>query len=293
MNIREALAGGAATLESERIPSPRLTAEVLLAHCLRRDRVFLHTHPDFPIDADRSEAFLRMIGRRLGREPLQYITGTQEFYGRPFHVDPTVLIPRPETELVVDAVVELNRWPMPRILDVGTGSGGLAATLALEVAGSRVFASDVSLEALVTARRNARANRAHVDFAAADLLDGWSGPFEFIVSNPPYIAREESEGLPKDVLGFEPHVALFGDRHPQDTYARLVSGAAARLIEGGWLVLEIGYTMEGLVRALFDLRWRLESTRCDLQGIPRVVAARWAGSSGESGSGGANSGPTA
>lgn len=272
MTVRNLLEHGAAVLERGRVPSPHLTAEVLLACSLGREREFLYAHPDDPIDGESSETFLSMINRRLAREPLQYITGRQEFYGRLFHVDPTVLIPRPETELIVDAVVGLNRWREPRILDVGTGSGCIAATLALELPDSRVFASDVSWSALRTARQNVGRNQAPVLFACVDLVDAWQGPFEFIVSNPPYVRPDEREGLQPEVGRHEPAIALFGNTDPISLYRRLISEAGPRLATGGYLILEIGYSMAGEVRELFDPGWRSE-TRTDLQGIPRVVVA--------------------
>ena len=189
-------------------------------------------------------------------------------------MNPKVLIPRPETELIVDAVLELNRWPAPRILDVGTGSGCIATTLALELDRSTVYASDISHEAVETAQTNAAANTARVHLATVDLLAGWTGSFEFIVSNPPYISTREREGLQAEVRQHEPAVALFGNLDPVTMYARLLAEAQKLVTPGGFLILEMGYSMEGIVRALFDPIWTDVTTRSDLQGFPRVVTAR-------------------
>lgn len=273
MILRNVLRNGAEALRDARIPDPILTAEVLLAQALGRTREFLHAHPDHPVDAPSRNAFERMVERRLAREPLQYITGEQEFFGRRFHVDPTVLIPRPETELVVETVLGLNRWPAPRVLDVGTGSGCVAVTLSLEIPNGKVCASDVSFDAVATARRNATGNHARVLLACADLLECWSGPFEFIVANPPYVHPGEMGGLQPEVVRYEPHRALFPAGDPVDLYRELISAAESRIAAGGYLVLEIGYTMGESIPDLLS-GWACVEIRSDLQGIPRVISAR-------------------
>lgn len=274
MKIGDVLRDGVQSLEAERIPQPRLTAEVLLAHALGTEREYIHTHPEDPATADALEAYRSAIARRIGREPLQYITGRQEFYGRSFHVDPSVLIPRPETELVVETVLSLSRAPSPSILDVGTGSGCIAATLALELPEARVFASDVSPEAVLKARDNAARLGATVLLGCSDLLSAWRGPFGFVVSNPPYVAQSEADGLQKEVVGHEPGIALFGTGDPVSMYRTLIRQAGERLVPGGWLVMEVGYTMAATVAALFGADWVRVQERPDLQGIPRVVAAQ-------------------
>lgn len=275
MRIADVLRDGTRSLEAARIPQPRLTAEVLLAHVLGTGREHLHTHPEDTTASDSVRAYESAIARRLGREPLQYITGRQEFYGRPFHVDPSVLIPRPETELLVETVLGLCRSGSPSILDVGTGSGCIAATLALELPSARVFGSDVSPEAVITARANARRLGATVFLGCSDLLSAWRGAFEFVVANPPYVARSESNGMQKEVVGHEPGIALFGTAEPISMYRTLIRQSEERLAHGGWLVLEIGYTMAGDVKALFGAPWTRVDDRPDLQGFPRVVIAQW------------------
>ncbi len=274
MTLGEALAIGTETLQHDRIASPRLTAEVLLAHCLVVDRVFLYAHGDDQLSEDSRQSYRSLIARRSTGEPLQYITRQQEFYGRSFVVGPEVLIPRPETELIIDAVQALNSWHAPRIVDVGTGSGCIAVTLSAEIAGCRVLACDVSLPALTLARKNVERLEEAVETVCMDLLGAARGPFEFIVSNPPYVAQDEKENLQREVRDWEPHVALYSDGDTLGFFKRLEEAASRYLVEGGYLVMEIGYSMEEAVRGLFGDGWDLRPTRTDLQGIPRVVIAR-------------------
>ena len=274
MTLGEALALGARALEENSVASSRLTAEVLLAHATGTDRPFLHAHSDDPLNEHISVRYRHMIARRTSGEPLQYITGIQEFYGRVFHVDRSVLIPRPETEFLVESLLDINRWQKPRIVDVGTGSGCIAAVVSLERPEALVRASDISLAAVETAKRNANRLGATVLFACMEFLTAWSEQFEIIASNPPYVSREDRDGLQREVRDFEPELALFGDGNPLDFYERLLAEAENHLVDGGFLVAEIGYSMEAAVRNLFGKRWDLLPTRTDLQGIPRVVIAR-------------------
>ena len=274
MTLDEALAAGTRVLAESHVQSPQLTAEVLLAHCLGSDRSFLYTHGGDDLDESIAQVHRSLIIRRSSREPLQYITGIQEFYGRTFSVGPSVLIPRPETELVVDAILDLNAWEEPRIVDVGTGSGCIAITLALEIPRAVIWASDISVEAVRTARRNAYSLRTTVQFACMGWTDAWGGTFEIVASNPPYVTTDEHAGLEREVREHEPELALSGDGNPLNFYRRLQSEAHARLVTGGIVAVEIGYSMEEAVRDLFGPEWELLPTRSDLQGIPRVVTAR-------------------
>ncbi len=273
MTLGETLAAATGSLEENRIPSPRLTAEVLLAHCMQVEKARLHSHSEDPLSNEKEMAFNSMLARRIKGEPLQYITGVQEFYGRTFHVDPSVLIPRPETEFVIETVLEQITRSSSTIVDIGTGSGCIACTLALELPDASVSASDVSPEAVQTARRNAHALGASVNFVCLESLDAWSGPFDAVVSNPPYVRSDEHGGLQREVRDFEPGIALVGDPNPFSLYRHLCSQALERLVEGGILVFEIGFSMEEAIRGLFGSGWELLPTRCDLQGIPRVIAA--------------------
>jgi len=278
VTIREALRSVAGRLELYRVSSARLTADLLLAHCLSVEREYLYTHDERVLSDEESQALEDVLCDRIDGVPFQYIVGRQEFYGRYFRVTPAVLIPRPETEHLVEAVLELRRTAAytapPRILDVGTGSGCIAVTLALEVAGARVYASDISEAALRIATANASALGASVDFLCMDVLDAVAGQFEFIVSNPPYVRRGDISRLQREVREYEPHVALFSPEDELQVYRRLIAGAESLLKPGGHLLMEVGIGMDGRVLELFGEKWRKLPTKTDLQGIPRTVIAK-------------------
>jgi len=273
VTIREALRNAAERLELHRISNARLTAEVLLAHCLSVEREYLYSHDDRALREEESECLENAICERMSGVPLQYIVGRQEFYGRYFRVGPAVLIPRPETEYIIDSVLEI-RPSRCRILDVGTGSGCIAVTLGLEIAGSEVFASDVSEQAVRMARENALALGANVGFVCMDVMDGVSGRFDFIVSNPPYVRPGDISRLQREVREHEPPVALFSPEDELGIYRRLVEGANDLLRPGGYLIMEIGFGMEEKVLSLFETGWQKLPTKTDLQGIPRTVIGR-------------------
>jgi release factor glutamine methyltransferase len=206
-------------------------------------------------------------------KPTQYITGRQEFYGREFRVTPAVLIPRPETEHVVEAALELAGGAR-KIVDVGCGSGALAVTLRLEMQ-AEVFATDISLPALAIAVDNARCLRAAVNPLACDLTAAFGDrTLDLVVSNPPYVPLSDAPGLQREVRDYEPHVALFGGPTGMEIYQRLIVDAARVLRPGGWLILELGFTSRDRVLAMLDGGWSEISVRPDLAGIPRVLAAR-------------------
>ena len=272
MTIRDALRSAAERLELHYVSNARLTAELLLAHSLSVEREYLYAHDERVLTAEESQALEDLLYDRINGVPLQYIVGRQEFYGRYFRVTRDVLIPRPETEHLVEAVLELEP-SAPRILDVGTGSGCIAVTLALEIPDARVFASDISESALLVARANASALHAPVSFACMDVLDAVAGNFEFIVSNPPYVRRGDMSRLQREVREYEPHVALFSPEDELEIYRRLIAGAAGVLNTGGHLMMEVGIGMDERVLDLFDARWERLPTKTDLQGIPRTVIA--------------------
>jgi release factor glutamine methyltransferase len=205
--------------------------------------------------------------------PVQYIVGRQEFYGRYFSVNPSVLIPRPETELLVERVLALRPAAGSRIIDVGTGSGCIGITLALELPETHVTLTDVSFAALQTARANAKSLGANVGIACMDLLEAVSGPFDFIASNPPYVSRAETSRLQREVREHEPHVALFAADDGLAAYRQLIPSASRLLRPGGYLLMEIGFGLEERVLSLFDEGWERLPTGTDLQGIPRIVSA--------------------
>ena len=278
MTIREALRSAAERLELHHVSNARLTAELLLAHCLSVEREYLYTHDERVLSDEESQALEDALYDRINGVPLQYIVGRQEFYGRYFHVTPAVLIPRPETEHIVEAVLQLKEdTARPRILDVGTGSGCIAVTLALEIAGARVFASDISEAALRIASANASALGASVAFLCMDVLDAVEGQFEFIVSNPPYVRRGDMSRLQREVREYEPHVALFSPEDELQVYRRLIAGAERLLQTEGYLFMEVGIGMDERVLGLFSERWRKLPTKTDLQGIPRTVITQKTG----------------
>ena len=255
--------------------NPRRDAEVLLAHLLGWDQAALLTHPERLLSPTEADQFESMLSRRLASEPVQYITEVQEFFGLPFEVSPAVLIPRPETEHLVEAVLErFGRESSPRIVDVGTGSGAIAVALAHAISKSQVTAVDLSSAALEVAQRNAERHGVleRVTLLQSDLLADLKGAdFEVVVSNPPYIA--EGEVLEPQVFNYEPRSALYAGPTGLEVYERLIPQAREVLKPQGWLMLEIGYGQSPpLLKLLSD--WHEVSLLDDLQGIPRVVQAK-------------------
>jgi release factor glutamine methyltransferase len=275
MTAQMALLQGTALLEEAGIAVPRLTAEVLLAHALRRDRVYLFAHPEHELAEVEWIHYGRYLHERLNGKPTQYITKRQEFYGREFRVTPDVLIPRPETEHVVEVAAKRGAR---RLVDVGTGSGALAVTLRLET-GADVWATEISTAAASVAADNARRLGAAVRVVICDLMDSLAaGAFDLVVSNPPYVPLTKRDGLQREVRDYEPEVALFGGETGFDLYDRLVAEAPRVLRPGGWLVLELGFeSYEHVERLLAG--WPDLEVVPDLAGIPRVVAARHPGTS--------------
>jgi len=300
IDIRRALKEGMATLRASRVPSHTLAAELLLMHALGRDRTWLYTHPEALLETADAEKYFSLIARRAAGEPTQYLTGKQEFWGLEFEVAPAVLIPRPETEHVMEvALARLGPrglkihmdtgLPRERLLvaDVGTGSGCLAISLAYELPHADVFATDISEAALEVARRNAtrHALAERINFVQADLLapllrsalttSPLPPPFDLIVSNPPYVGYNESAQLQREVRDHEPREALFGGPTGVEIYARLIEQAGALLRSGGILVLELGYNSAEYVHTILAAGkcWTDVTFTNDLAGIPRVAAA--------------------
>ena len=251
-------------------------AEVLARHALGWDRATYLARWREPAPPGFEDRFEPLVARRRGREPVARIVGRREFWGLDFEVTPAVLVPRPESELLVEtALARLGgraaRW---EIADVGTGSGCLAIALARELPRARVTATDVSPDALAVARRNAARHGAadRVTFHRTDLLDGLPGPFDLIVSNPPYVPDEVVATLAPEVRDHDPAAALRGGPDGLDTVRRLVAAAADRLRPGGWLMMEVGAGQSGNVAEIASVAgMRGVDSRPDLQGIPRAV----------------------
>ena len=270
-------------LRDRGVANPRLDAELLLADVLGVDRVGVYLSFERPLTEEELTLYRERIRRRGRREPLQHIRGRQEFFSREFRVDRTVLVPRPETETLVETALERIRGrPAARVLDVGTGCGAIAITLALEAPGSKVCAVDVSAEAVEVARDNAGRLGAGVDLRAGDLFEPFHGErFDLVVSNPPYVRTEAIAALEPEVRDFDPRAALDGGEDGLDFQRRLATNAGSALVEGGALVVEVG---AGQARAVADLFasaglvsiW----TRSDLAGIERVVGGVRAASAG-------------
>jgi release factor glutamine methyltransferase len=289
-DVRTTLKQGLARLRDEHVPSYTLAAELLLLHALGRDRTWLYAHPEEQVPSADAERFFALIARRAEGEPTQHLTGKQEFWGLEFEVTPDVLIPRPETEHVIEvaldrlAVRELRAGRKQtltgeglQIADIGTGSGCIAIALAKELPGATIYATDISSAALAVARRNAvRHNLAdRVLFLERNLLGDLAPLFDLIVSNPPYIGRREAETLMREVRDREPKIALYGGEEGYELYAELTTQAAAHLKPGGILVLELGHNSLHAVQPLLDsLQWANVGVTNDLAGIPRVIAAQ-------------------
>jgi len=275
--VASLLSGARPRLASTPFGAPAREAGLLLGAVLGLSEAQILAHPERPVGTAEATRFQDLLERRLTGEPVAYLLGEREFYGRLFHVDRRVLIPRPETEHVVEAALALHLPAGARIVDVGTGSGCLAVTLALEVPGSFVVATDLSPGALAVAAGNARrhgvAERVHL--VGADLLTGVDlSRFDLVVSNPPYIDRQEAPSLSPEVCNFEPHLALFSPGAGDSTLARLFT-ESADLPSGAALVVEIGYgQLDAARRHASASPLHFVGACKDYSGIPRVLTFR-------------------
>lgn len=278
--IRALLAESERTLAEGPHPDrARLDAEALLLHVLGRNKAWPLAHADEQLSGIQSARYAVLLERRLSGEPIQYITGEAEFYGLPFRVTPEVLIPRPETEHLVEKVIELAaNYPEPRIVDIGTGFGIIAVTVAHHLPHALIAATDLSSSALAIARENAKRNgvAGRIRFLEGDLLAPVSeGQFEIVVSNPPYVPEADRGSLAVEVRDYEPALALFAGEDGLEVFRRLIPAAFAALTPGGFLVLEIGYGQEAAIRALLvDAGFEGIEFYSDLQGIARVACGQ-------------------
>lgn len=276
MNIAEALREASQILQRAGVPEARREAGSLLSFIIAKDRTFLISHAEDQLDELSLNPFSEAVRRRAAGEPLQYITGVQDFFGREFRVTPDVLIPRPETELLVEAALEVVN-PAPFICDVGTGSGCIAETLLCEISQARAVALDKSPGALEVAKLNAGSLSVadRVIFLVSDCfesLDPSEYQFDLIASNPPYVSAEVLDGLQREVRDHEPLVALSPGRDGLSLIRRLLLESPAFLKTNGYLIMEIGFDQGEQVQSLIDNGvWHLLELRPDLQGIPRIV----------------------
>jgi release factor glutamine methyltransferase len=266
--LRDALAEATETLEDAGSTTPKLDAEVLLAAALGVERAVLYADTERGLDMEEALSFDDMMRRRVRREPVAYILGRAHFRQLELVVDHRVLVPRPETELLVDLAENGQR-----VLDVGTGSGAIALAIAQERQDMRVTGIDNSPEAIDVARENAERNSLDVEFMIADLIVG--GPYDLIVSNPPYVREAEWPGLAPEITLYEPREALLGGPDGLDVIRELVPAAAEALVRGGQLAIEVGQGQSRAVEGMFEkARLRSVETERDLAGIPRVVRGR-------------------
>ena len=277
MQLGDTLKAAVEQLTTNNVPSPRLNAETLIMFVLSCDRAYLHAHPERELTTDESSRYEQALRERAKGIPNQYITGHQEFWGMDFIVTPAVLIPRPETEHLIETVLPLARKiGKPRIVDVGTGSGCIALTLAKELGDAEIHAVDISPAALEVAQVNAVRLQLdqRVQFHESDLLNDYvADSLDFVVSNPPYVGRSEEDQVQLEVRKFEPPQAVFAGETGIETIAKLVPQARTVLKSGGWLLMEISGTIVKLVEAELA-GWKDVSVVKDLQQIPRVAVAR-------------------
>jgi release factor glutamine methyltransferase len=253
-------------------------AEVLARHALGWDRAHLLAHGRDLAPEGFAERYDALIARRVNREPVAQILGTREFWGLDFEVTPDVLVPRPETELIVEEALAFARaQTCGSVIDIGTGSGCIAISIARELPDVRIIAVDASGAALAVARRNAErlAVADRITFKHSDLFEQVAVTADLIVSNPPYMAKADEHALQPEVVQFEPHAALFGGDDGLSVVRRLFADAHAHLAPDGRLIMEFGFGQEAAVRAAAeDAGWEIVRTRADLQGIPRTIVLR-------------------
>jgi release factor glutamine methyltransferase len=277
VTLKDVLIWAMDQLTSAHVGSPRMNAEMLLMFTLNCDRAFLYAHPERQLSSEEVQRYQDAIGQRARGVPAQYITGHQEFWGMDLVVSPAVLIPRPETEHVIETVLGLIRKGSPlRMVDAGTGSGCIALALAKELSTAEIHATDISAAALEIARANAARHQLdnRINFHKTDLLTGFApDSFDFVVSNPPYVGESEQDHVQLEVRKFEPRNAVFAGPTGVEVIERLVPQARAVLKGGGWLVVEISGTIVQRVMELLA-GWKEVQIANDLQGITRVAAAQ-------------------
>ena len=278
MTIAEALAEATAILEIGEVPEVRRDAEALLRLAISRDKTFIIAHPEYTLKTDEHECLREYVERRANREPLQYIAGVTEFYGLDFEVTPDVLIPRPETEIIVERAIKLlSEIEGPSVCEIGVGSGCIIVSILANVKQAKAIGVDVSDKALAIAARNAKKNEVtdRLELKISDVFDRVAErTFAVIVSNPPYVPQADLDALQPEVGRFEPHSALSDGSDGLSIIRRIIKGAPIHLKHGGHLLMEIGFDQGEKVRAMFATEmWKSVEIEPDLQGIPRMVNA--------------------
>lgn len=279
MNISEALQKATEKLKENKINEPRREANSLLAFALGKDKTFLIAHSEYELSEKESKNFQKLLERRANREPLQYIRGTQEFFGLDFIVTPDVLIPRPETELLVEAAIEiLKTKEKPHFCEIGTGSGCISVSLLHEIKNASAIGADISEKALEITKLNAEkiSVSERLKLIKSDVFENIENEkFDLIVSNPPYISIEDFQDLQSEVKNFEPQNALTDEANGLSIIEKIVSETPKFLKSHCYLLIEIGYDQSNQVEKMFDLEiWRSVEFLLDLQGIRRTVKAR-------------------
>jgi release factor glutamine methyltransferase len=274
--LHETLTSAIARLTAAQVPSPRLNAELLLMFILNRDRAYFHAHPEHELTPEDFLRYQDALDKRANGIPAQYITGHQEFWGLDFVVTPAVLIPRPETEHMIETVLACAGRTLlsAKIVDIGTGSGCIAIALATEFPAAEIHATDISKPAIEVARANAaRLGQDRIQFHESDLFSKLeTRNFDFVISNPPYVGEFEEDQVQAEVRKHEPRNAVFAGPTGLEIIERLIPQARTGLKPGGWLVMEISGTIVERVEGLLS-EWKEVHITNDLQGIPRIVAA--------------------
>jgi len=281
VNTLNVLKEAVTALESCGLTNTRLDAEVLLSFCLKKDRTTFYSHPEEQLTEKELEEFRQLVERRKRGEPIAYITGKKEFWSLIFEVNRHVLVPRPETEILVEEVLKVCRGEgreNPSILEIGTGSGAISVALASELKNAQIVAIDSSPGAVAVASRNAENNGVanSISFLVGDLFELVSGKFDIIVSNPPYISHEEYDRLPLDVRGFEPESALLAGTEGTEFHREIIQGGAGYLKKEGWLFMEIGSGQKDQVENMLKESRLYDNIafRDDYAGIARIALAR-------------------
>lgn len=277
-SISESLAKAESILGTNGIAEPRREAASIVVLAIEKEKTFLYAHPDYELTELETSKFETLLARRAAREPLQYISGVQEFYGLEFEVTPDVLIPRPETEMVVEHAIDLL---MPqasqRFCEIGVGSGCISISILHHLPNATAVGLDISTSAIAVARRNSEKIRVRdrLQLVESDVFENSPDErFDMIVSNPPYVPSVDIEGLQIEVRDFEPHIALSDGHDGLSIISRIVEQSPQYLVSGGFLLMEIGFNQSPLVVEMFESSiWRATELFPDLQGIPRLVCS--------------------